>query len=279
VNLYFSTPESEYAEYGIYLNHNNNDIETFIENPNGGAIKVDVDRNIRFKFYLEIDIKIPKRIFNGIPPSSLLIQTRTQDFKEIDRLQIDMSSNSSSTSNYQSNLTEAEPVIVGSKIGYIIIDKKIIIDGKGRDWSNINPVYLNHSRKEGDESKLIKAIYVAKDDEYLYLRMDVINDKPLEDGIVYVIKVLGGVDGAKDDLDLGYRIGKNNSNPEFNRYLSDENIEGINIPASFGAAKEIIEVKYPLIWIENKEEVIIRPYIFSDEVGQTDILDELSLFF
>ena len=256
------------------MNHNNNDIETFVENPNEGAIKVDVDRNIRFKFYLEIDIKIPKRIFNGTPPSSLLIQTRTEDFKEIDRLEIDLG-----TSSYRSNIKEAEPVIVGSTIGYTIEEKKITIDGTGSDWGNIDPVYLNRSSKEGDESKLIKAIYAARDDEYFYLRMDVINDKPLEDGIVYIIKVLGGADGAKDDLDLGYRIGRNTSNPEFNKYLSDDNCEKINVPPSFGAANKIIEIKYPLIWIENKDEIIIRPYIYFDEVGQTDILDELLLFF
>ena len=279
INFYFRMFNENFDDFSVRINYPKMQIiYTFLNQPNGNGSKIEIDKNFRFRFDKVLEILVPKRVFRTIPVN-LLLQTRTQQAKEIDRLEIDLGSSFSNSTPFNSNTKEAEPIIVGSKIGYKIPEKKITIDGLSRDWSNINPVYLNHSRKEGDESKLIKAVYVARDDEYLYLRMDVINDNPAKDETVYAFNVKDGELGAKDDLELGYRVMRNNGHIQFNKFLSARDWEGISVPSSFGASGKIIELKYPLTWIVNKNELILGPYIHIDELGDTDSLDEFSLFF
>ncbi len=88
-----------------------------------------------------------------------------------------------------------------------------------------------------------------------------------------------GETGAKDDLELGYRVMKNNGHIQFNKFLSTRDWDSISVPSSFCASEKIIELKYPLSWIINKKELIIGPYIHIDDIGDTDSLDEFLLFF
>ncbi|MDA3939695.1 MAG: FlgO family outer membrane protein [Spirochaetia bacterium] len=246
------------------------DGEDYIYNP------LSIDEDFLYRLNNDFEVRIPKSVFEKTP-TSILVQTRDQRTREIDRIQID--SNYFSISSAQSNLREADPIIIGSKIGYKIAEKKITIDGNGRDWGNISPVYLSHSRKEGDDSKLIKAIYVARDDEYLYLRMDVLNDKPEKDETVYAFHVQNGDRWSKGDLELGYRVWDNIWRTQFNRALSDREWEGVTVPSSFGASGKIVEIKFPLLWITNNKELKIKPYIHIDDRGDTDSLDEILIFF
>jgi len=178
------------------------------------------------------------------------------------------------------NLVEAEHIIVESKIGYKIETKKIQIDGIGIDWGEVRPVYLSQIWKDGNESKLIKSIYVAKDNEFLYLRMDVINDKPAEDETVFAFHLQNGDSWSKGDLELGYRVWENNWKTQFNRYLGNDEWEfGFSTSSSFGASGQVIELKLPLSWIINKKGFKIRPYIHDDNIGDRDSLDEIQLFF
>jgi curli biogenesis system outer membrane secretion channel CsgG len=122
-------------------------------------------------------------------------------------------------------------------------------------------------------------IYVARDDEYLYLRMDVLNDKPEKDETVYAFHVQNGDRWSKGDLELGYRVWDNIWRTQFNRALSDREWEGVTVPSSFGASGKIVEIKFPLLWITNNKELKIKPYIHIDDRGDTDSLDEILIFF
>jgi hypothetical protein len=133
----------------------------------------------------------------------------------------------------------------------------IIVDGDASDWNGIDPVVTD---MQGDDSGLyagddLKAVYAAKDNTNLYVRMDVwgnantnFSNSPSPDEGRYMFNISGN--GPYGFMHFGIAYDRNNSRWSLG-YNGSDTVAGLKGPEYVGVQNGVIELKVPLSAIGN----------------------------
>jgi len=153
--------------------------------------------------------------------------------------------------------------------------QEISVDGDPSDWNGVNPIL---SDAQGDsncgEGSDIKYVFLAKDNTYLYWRMDTYSGTYQYDfdnqGPSIMIMQLPGLPDLLIDGDVEARV-NNNDYGRFGHIWQQEQGSWISkfSGAEYGAVALIAEGKIPLSLFEGHTYTGIFPYYYSGQGGCT----------
>jgi len=151
--------------------------------------------------------------------------------------------------------------------------KAITVDGDPLDWNGVDPILRD---AQGDstcgEGSDIKYVFLARDNTYLYWRIDTYSGTYLfensNQGPSIMIKQLHGDPDSLLDGDVEARVNKNNNEP-FGQIWQQEQDSWVSkfSGGEYGAVAQIAEGKIPLSLFDGYTYTSIFPYYYSGQGG------------
>lgn len=153
-----------------------------------------------------------------------------------------------------------------SDFGMLIKYKEITIDGKRNDWDEIEPIEL--SKLDGND--YIERFYVAQNEEFLFLRLDV-NDQVELYGTDNSPFLNVGYSSEGGDLQFGYMFNGKSYSTLLNQMLvSNGNNSQWNfgeMPRGYCSMDETLEFKIKKDWFHNNSPIYVKAAFGSSSKG------------
>ena len=155
-----------------------------------------------------------------------------------------------------------------------IPEATITVDGSAEDWAGIEPFFVDESgdAAAGGPNVDITDVYIAKDDEWLYFRMEVADFVYDESGdTVYGLIAVkeSGWDPPEGNLELSGSILEGEVRPGFYRTHGDEGAsepwDAIAIPDSYGAIGTTLEMKVELFRFHEYLYTSLWPFTYREQ--------------